>query len=145
MSLIIYTDPVIDEKTYYDCPDDNPQLHEQCKMNALYCRQHNSFLSEQIVMQERLIERLTHVNVAQEITLRRQTNQHRHVKNKLKGTEISFDESQSENLKDNIREIPGKELIDTLMKLDNNNPWQACSCEMTTNDGDIVTMSYGDY
>jgi hypothetical protein len=72
MNLIIYTDPVIDEQNYYECPDDNPELHEDCKMNALYCKQYNAFLSEKIAHQERLIERLTHVNVAQEITLRRQ-------------------------------------------------------------------------
>ena len=75
MSLIIYYDPVIDETNYYECPDENPDLHEHCKMNALYCKQHNAFLSETISFQERLIERLTHVNVAQEITLRRQKEQ----------------------------------------------------------------------
>lgn len=63
----------------------------------------------------------------------------------MKGTEISFYESQSENAKDNIKETSGKKLIEALLKLDNKNPWQVCACEMTTNDGDIVTMSYADY
>lgn len=70
MTLKIYIDPEVDGKEIYACPDGNPLLHQDCRQASLYARQHVLFLSEQIEHYERFIERLTHVNVAQELTFR---------------------------------------------------------------------------
>ena len=64
MNLVIYVDPEADGRNIYECPDDKPELHEDCKQAVLYARQHVQFLSEQVSHYERFIERLTHVNIA---------------------------------------------------------------------------------
>ena len=133
------TQVVIDETNYYECPDENPDLHEHCKMNALYCKQHNAFLSETISFQERLIERLTHVNVAQEITLRKQKEQ---LTNKQNDS-IMIDEFDQSKLRKN-KEQKHKSLSvkELLMALSCSDP---CFCSLKANDSDIVTMNYNDY
>jgi hypothetical protein len=72
MRLTIYHDPVEDEEDYWVCPDDKPELHDDCQMNVKFGRQQISFLTEQMQHQERLLKRMTDVAVAQEITMRHQ-------------------------------------------------------------------------
>jgi hypothetical protein len=45
MSFIIYADP-FNAQDSYECPDSNPELHERCKLDVLYAKQHVFFLSE---------------------------------------------------------------------------------------------------
>jgi hypothetical protein len=70
MSFVIYVDPTTTKQDIFECPDDNPKLHENCKQAYLYARQHVFFLSEQVEHLERFAEKLTHLNVAQELALR---------------------------------------------------------------------------